>query len=412
MIGAGAMGRAIANQIIRSVPGMDLVAISNRHLERASEAYAEAGMDDVKAVSSSAELESAIGRRRAVITDDPTLLCRSEGIDVVLEVTGAVDFGARVVLEAVAHGKHVVLMNAELEATLGPILRVRADHEGVIVSGCDGDQPGVELNLYRFVRGIGLTPLVCGNIKGLQDHYRTPTTQEQFAQRWGLTPEMATSFADGTKISFEQATVANATGMRVAERGMSGRVFTDHVDELTTVYDIDELRRWGGIVDYVVGAKPAPGVFVLATHDDPRQRKFLELYKRGPGPLYSFYTPYHLCHFEVPLSLARVVLFKDAVTQPAGGPVVHVVCTAKRGVAAGETLDGIGGYMTYGQCENADTVVNEGLLPMGLAGGCRVRRDVPCDRVLTYDDVELPLNRCADQLWSEQIARFGSAAVA
>jgi len=406
MVGAGAMGRAIANQIVSAVPGMELVAISNRHPHAASVAYTDAGIDAIELVQSVADLEAAIRRGRAAITDDPTLLCRAGGIDVVLEVTGSVDFGSSVVLEAVRNGKPVVLMNAELEATLGPILKLHADRHGVVVSGCDGDQPGVELNLYRFVRSIGLTPLVCGNIKGLQDRARTPATQAQFAERWGLTAQMATSFADGTKISFEQATVANATGMRVAQRGMGGRSFTGHVDELVNAYDVDALRRQGGIVDYVVGAQPAPGVFVLATHDDPRQRKFLELYKRGPGPLYSFYTPYHLCHFEVPLSLARVVLFKDAVTAPAGGPVVHVVCTAKRDLAAGEVLDGIGGYMTYGQCENADVVAEEALLPMGLADGCRMRRALALDRVLTFDDVELPPSRFADRLWREQVERF------
>ncbi len=409
MVGAGAMGRAIANQIVSAVPGMELVAISNRHRQAAADAYSEAGVDAIELVGSVADLESVLRRGRVAVTDDPTLLCRADGIDAVLEVTGTIDFAAGVVLEAVRNGKPVVLMNAELEATLGPILKVYADQLGMVLSGCDGDQPGVEVNLYRFVRSIGLTPLVCGNIKGLQDRCRTPTTQAGFAERWGLTPQMATSFADGTKISFEQATVANATGMRVAERGMGGRTFNGHVDELTTAYDVDELRGLGGIVDYVVGAQPAPGVFVLAAHDDPRQRRFLELYKRGPGPLYSFYTPYHLCHFEVPLSVARVVLFKDAVTAPAGGPVVHVVCTAKRDLAPGETLDGIGGYMTYGQCENADVAVEERLLPMGLAGGCRLRCAVAADQVLTFGDVELPVGRLSDRLWSEQIERFAGA---
>jgi predicted homoserine dehydrogenase-like protein len=411
MVGAGAMGRAIANQIVCSVPGMEIVAISNRHTQAASAAYVEAGIDAIDLVRSVADLESVLRRHRVAVTDDPSLLCRADGIDAVLEVTGTVDFGAGVVLEAVRNGKPVVLMNAELEATLGPILKVHADQFGMIVSGCDGDQPGVELNLYRFVRSIGLTPLVCGNIKGLQDHYRTPVTQQEFAGRWGLTPQMATSFADGTKISFEQATVANATGMRVAERGMGGRRFDGHVDELTSVYDVDELRRLGGIVDYVVGAQPAPGVFVLAAHEDPRQQRFLELYKRGSGPLYCFYTPYHLCHFEVPLSVARVVLFNDAVTAPAGGPVVHVVCTAKRDLEAGEILDGIGGYMTYGQCENADVVVEQALLPMGLAAECRLRHAVARDQVVTYDDVELPANRLADQLWREQVEQFSATNV-
>jgi predicted homoserine dehydrogenase-like protein len=263
------------------------------------------------------------------------------------------------------------------------------------------------MNLYRFVKGIGVTPLLCGNIKGLQDPYRTPTTQAGFAAKWGQNPWMVTSFADGTKISFEQAIVANATGMRAPRRGLYGRDFAGHIDELTSAYDIDELERLGGIVDYVVGSSPPPGVYVFATHDDPRQRHYMNLYKRGEGPLYSFYTPYHLCHFEVPNSLARVALFEDAVLAPIGGPVVDVVATAKIDLHAGETIDGIGQYLTYGQCENSDVTLAERLLPMGLAEGSRLVRDVPCDQVLTYADVELPAGRLADALRAEQDATFG-----
>lgn len=408
MIGAGFMGRGIANQIINSVPGMELVAISNRNLDRAKRAYAETGIEDVQVVETVSSLESAISQGNYAVTDDAMLLCQADGIDAVIEVTGAIEFGAHVVTCAIASGKHVILMNAELDGTVGPILKVYADRAGVILSACDGDQPGVQMNLYRFVKGIGLTPLLCGNIKGLQDPYRNPTTQEAFALRWGQKPHMVTSFADGSKISFEQAIVANATGMSVAKRGMLGYNYSGHVDEMTKMYDIKQLKEWGGIVDYVVGAKPSPGVFVFATHDDPKQRHYLNLYKLGEGPLYSFYTPYHLCHFEVPLSVARAVLFQDAVLTPLEGPRVDVVATAKIDLRGGEILDGIGYYMTYGQCENSSVVQAQNLLPMGLAEGCRLKRDIPKDRVLTYDDVELPKGRLSDKLRAEQNTYFTS----
>lgn len=409
MIGAGFMGRGIANQMINSVPGMELVAIANRNLEGARRAYQEAGQDTVQAVTTLSGLETAIAKGQPAITEDALLLCQAEGIDALIEVTGTVEFGAQVVLEAIHHHKHVILMNAELDGTIGPILKVYADRAGVILSACDGDQPGVQMNLYRFVKSIGLTPLLCGNIKGLQDPYRNPTTQEAFAQRWGQKPHMVTSFADGSKISFEQAIVANATGMSVAKRGMLGYDYSGHVDEMTHLYDVEQLKAWGGIVDYVVGAKPGPGVFVFATHDDPKQRHYLELYKLGEGPLYSFYTPYHLCHFEVPLSVARAVLFQDAVLAPIGGPQVEVVTTTKIDLKAGETLDGIGYYMTYGQCEKAEVVQAQNLLPMGLAEGCRLKRDIPKDWVLSYADVELPQGRLCDKLRSEQNAYFSAA---
>ncbi|MEX2431256.1 MAG: NAD(P)-dependent oxidoreductase, partial [Dehalococcoidia bacterium] len=357
-------------------------------------------------------LESAIAAGRAAVTDDAMLVCAANGVDVIVEATGAVEFGAHVAMEAIRQGKHLVLMNAEVDGTIGPILKVYADRAGVVLTACDGDQPGVQMNLYRFVRSIGLTPLLCGNIKGLQDPYRNPTTQADFAARWGQSPSMVTSFADGTKISFEQAIVANGTGMRVAQRGMLGYDFDGHVDEATSLYDIDQLRAAGGIVDYVVGAKPSPGVFVFATHDDPKQRHYLELYKLGKGPLYSFYTPYHLCHFEVPLSAARAAIFHDAVLAPLAGPLVEVVTTAKTDLRKGDTLDGLGWYMTYGQCENADIARAEKLLPIGVAEGCRLTRDVRKDEVLTYADVDVPEGRLIDRLRAEQEAYFARTAAA
>lgn len=406
MVGAGFQGRGIANQIINSTPGMRLVAIANRTLPTAVRAYAEAGIEDVETVTSGRALEDAIGRGRATVTDDPLLLAEAGSVEAIIEVTGTLEYAARFVLHAIEHGKHVVLMNAELDGTVGPILKIRADRAGVILSGCDGDQPGVQLNLYRFVTGLGLRPLLCGNIKGLEDHYRNPTTQQGWAQRWGMSAPMVTSFADGTKISFEQAIVANATGLRVAKRGMYGHHVSGHVDDLMDLWDVAEMERLGGIVDYVVGAQPAPGVFVYATHDDPKQRHYLALYKRGDGPLYSFYTPYHLCHFEVPTSVARVVLCRDTVLAPLGPPVVDVVATAKVDLKPGDVVDGLGGYLTYGQCENSDVVVREGLLPIGLAEGCRVLRPLQRDSVLTYRDVDVPAGRLVDQLRAEQTAHF------
>jgi predicted homoserine dehydrogenase-like protein len=406
MVGAGFMARGIANQIVNSVPGMRLVAIANRRLEPARRAYIEAGVKEPVPVTSTNALEDVIRQRGCAITEDPLTLCEAESIDALIEVTGAVEYGAHVAMKAIERQKHLVLMNAELDGTVGPILKVHADKAGIVLGGCDGDQPGVQMNLYRFVKSIGLTPLLCGNIKGLHDPYRNPTTQEGFAKRWGQNPTMVTSFADGTKISFEQAIVANATGMCVARRGMLGYKHEGHVDELTKVYSIDELRRLGGIVDYVVASKPSPGVFVLATHDDPKQRHYLNLYKLGEGPLYSFYTPYHLCHFEAPLSLARAVLFNDAVFAPVGRPQVDVITAAKVPLQPGEVIDGLGGYKTYGLCENASVVQSEKLLPIGLAEGCCLTRAVAKDQALTFADVTLPPGRLADRLRAEQDRYF------
>ena len=406
LVGAGFMGRGFVNQVVNSVPGMELAAICNRTLAHAERAFTDAGVADWEVVGDAAAVDKSLGRGTPVVTQNYQAICEAESIDAIVEATGNVEYGAHVVSAAIAGGKHVVLLNAEVDGTVGSILKSKADAAGVVLTGCDGDQPGVQLNLVRFVQGIGLTPLVCGNIKGLQDEYRTPTTQKAFAEKWGQDPYMVTSFADGTKISFEQAIVANATGMTVEKRGMRGADHKGHVDELTTAYDVEALRAAGGVVDYVVGSQPGPGVYVLATHDDPKQRHYLNLYKLGEGPLYSFYTPYHLCHFEVPTTVARAVLFGDAALAPLGAPTVEVVTVAKRDLPAGTMIDGLGGYDSYGVAERADVTATENLLPMGVAEGSVTTRAIAKDEVLTYADVELPEGRLVDALREEQAALF------
>ncbi len=317
MIGAGFMARGLTNQIVNSVPGMRVVAIYNRRVERASDCYKYAvERCEPLVAETQAQLDEAIRLQRPVVTEDAMLLAHSEHIDVLVETTGSVEFGAHVILEAFKHGKDVVLLNAEIDATIGPILQVYAEKHGVVLSACDGDEPGVQINLYRWVRGLGLIPRVMGNVKGLQDPYRNPTTQKGFADKWGQNPAMVTSFADGSKISFEQAIVANATGFVVKSRGMSrGLEYRGDVMTIGQLYDIDELRQLGGIVDYVVGT-PLTKVYCLAEHPDPKQQHYLNLYKMGEGPLYSFFIPYHLVHFEVPNAIARAVLFRDSVAKP------------------------------------------------------------------------------------------------
>lgn len=405
MFGAGFMAKGIANQM-QYLRGIRLAAVCNRTVATAVEMLRSTGHHDVQIVHDVVTLDEVIGRGGVAVCDSPQLIAQSGLLECLVEATGHVEYGAQATVAAIEHGKHMVLMNAELDGTVGPILKVKADAAGVLLTGCDGDQPGVEINLLRFVQSIGMTPRVCGNIKGLQDRYRNPTTQASFAKQWGQTPSMVTSFADGTKISFEQAIVGNATGMRVAQRGMIGIEHKGHVDELTGAYDLEQLRELGGIVEYVVGSVPSPGVYVFAEAHDTTQAHYLNYGKLGPGPLYSFYVPYHLTIFEVPLTVARVVLFGDVAIAPIAGPVVEVVTAAKTDASAGTRLDGLGEYLTYGMCENAIVARAEDLLPMGLAEGCTLRVDVVKDQFLRFADVELPEDSLTVRLWREQSAHF------
>jgi predicted homoserine dehydrogenase-like protein len=406
MVGAGFMGQGLTNQITHSVPGMRMAAIYNRRPERAHHVYRYSGLDDIVAAGTQGQLDQAIRQGRPAVAEDPFLICRSGEIDVIIDVTGSVEFGARVILEAFKHGKPVVMMNAEVDATVGPILQIYARKHGVILSACDGDEPGLQMNLVRWVQGLGLIPRVIGNVKGLQDPYRNPTTQKGWAERWGQNAAMVTSFADGSKISFEQTIVANATGFKVRSRGMSrGVKYDGSIMEIHKLYDLDEARAVGGIVDYTVGPAGVKA-FVLAEHTDPKQRHYLNLYKMGEGPLYPFWVPYHLVHFETPNSIARVVLFGDNLAPPLGGPVVEVCAVAKRDLAAGEVLDEYGMYTTYGEAVNTEEMSDKRYLPEGLVEGCKLKRAIAKDQVLTYDDVELPVGRLADRLRAEQYRHF------
>jgi len=407
MIGAGFMARPTARRLVAEVPGIELVCIVNRHPETAADVLRAAGVDEPVRVETVEGLEAAMAAGTPAYTDDPHLPCAAGGIDVILEVTGAIDYGARVVLDAIANRKHVLLMNAELDGTIGPLLKVKADEAGVLYGNVDGDQPGVMMNLYRFVVGLGCTPKLISNIKGLQDPYRNPTTQQGFAERWGQKPHMVASFADGTKVNFEMAIVANNTGFTAAKRGLWQPVVPQDtpVEEIAEFFPVDEILAGDGYVDYCVGASPNPGVFILATNDDPVHQHYLELYKLGKGPLYCFYTPYHLCHFEVHNSIVRMVDFDDVPVVPIGGPVVEVITVAKTDIPAGTAIDGFGGYLSFGEAENHPVARAEGLLPVALAEGCVARRDIPRDTAITFDDVIVP-ETLAGALFEEQNRHF------
>ena len=298
-----------------------------------------------------------------------------------------------------------MLVNAELDATVGPMLKRKADDAGVVLTNTDGDEPGVTMNLLRYVRTIGLQPVLVGNVKGFIDPHRNPETQRAFAESVGQHPKMITSFADGTKLSMEATIVANAAGLRVVERGMRGNA-CDHVRDVVELFDPGELLA-GGVVDYVLGAEPGSGAFVVGHTEEAIPAQYLKYFKMGDGPFYVFYTPWHLPHAEAPLTAARAALFHDASVAPLAGPRCDVVTVAKRDLRAGETLDGIGGFDCYGTIENHAVSRAEELLPMGMSAGCVLNADVAIDEPVRFADVEVPGGRLVDAIRAEQDALFG-----
>lgn len=387
LIGAGFAARGFAMQCAQSKE-LSLIGVANR-----TPAHAKHMLSDIGAS------ESGI-----MVSDKASDIISLKKVDVVVEATGDVEFGASVALEAIQKRKHIININAELDCTLGPILKKLADDSGVIYSQADGDQPGVIMNLIREAEFLGLTPVVAGNIKTFFDKYRTPETQKTWAHDNHQSTILATSAVDGTKLAAEMATVANATGFSVAIRGMHGPKLTQVEEAMDVFTRLPAIKR-GGIVDYILGANPPFGVFVIAHSDKPLLREYLRLYKMGDGPYYLLYRPFHLCTLEAHRSVIDAARYNRATLAPKG-LYCEVAALAKKDLLPGETIDGIGGFTVYGVAENSQVVRKDKLLPIGLSRGCVVIKPISKDDPITFSDVSLPEGRTIDELYRKQQELF------
>jgi predicted homoserine dehydrogenase-like protein len=296
------------------------------------------------------------------------------------------------------------MVNAELDSLLGPILKAKADSAGVVVTNTDGDEPGVAMTLFRYLRSLGLRPVAAGNIKGMVDYYRTPETQRAFAEKYDQDARKVTSFADATKLSMETTVLANATGFHVGRRGMYGPA-CQNVTEMADLLPAEQMLATG-LVDYALGAAPHTGAFVVVHEEAPLKQAQLGYYKIGKGPFYVFYTPFHLPHIQIASTIGRAVVHQDATVASLAGPVCEVVTVAKRDLKAGERLDGIGGFCSYGLIDTAERARAMSAVPIGLSEGGVLRRDIRKDDVLSLHDVEMSSDGLIETLWREQTARW------
>lgn len=404
LVGGGYIARTIALQLLTTAPGMRLVVIANRTAEKAAQAYRHAGVTEFTSVRNAAELQRAIETNRYAFTDNAQAVCEADGVDVVIEATGHVEFGTRVCFNAVRNGKHVVLMGAEVDASVGPILKTYADQAGVVFSYTDGDEPGVAMNLYRLVDNMGYRPVLVGQLKGFLDRYRNPDTQRELGAKLGQNPAVLACFADGSKLALEAAIMGNATGFIPQVRGMQGYPCAHVNDMLKSVNDATFAQ--GGLVEYALGAAPHTGAFVICHNDHPEKRKLMAYLKMGDGPYYMFYQPFHLPPWQVLHAAARAALFQDATITPRGAPVCDTVSYAKRDLKAGERLDGMGGFTCYGLVERYDVCQRENTLPIAVSLDCTLKCDIAKDQPITYADVQLPPDRLVDRLRAEQAQRF------
>ena len=410
IIGVGQMGRALAGQLAL-LPGMRPAVTVDHRPARAKAALMASGVPEERIAEARTpeEAEELLARGKLVTGGDGLLAARTPSVDVVVDATGNIEDGLLYSLEAIAHRKHLVTMNAEADVTVGPLLARKAREAGVVYTGMAGDEPGAVMELYRFARAMGLRVLVLG--KGKNNHVdrsADPDTAAAEAAEKGMNPRMLASFQDGTKTMVELTAMANATGFLPDIPGARGPEAT--VEELPGLY---RLREEGGIlsrystVDYVNGV--APGVFAIVTTDHPELRAELKYLSMGEGPNYILYRPYHLCSLEAPISIARAVLRGAATIAPLeGAPFAETAAVAKRDLRAGEYLDGIGGYTVYGTVLSREDAAQQGALPMGLVN-CRTRlkRDAAKGQLITCDMVELWEGSLALRLRKEQDGLLG-----
>ncbi len=389
LIGSGEMGTDIVTQV-GLMPGLSIAVIAETRIDQAWAALDIAGIarERARLCGSVGAIEDAIGAGLVALTEDGAAACAAGPVDVVIDATGNPGLGAELSLAAMAHGKHVVMMNVEADVTVGPMLAREAERAGVCYSLGAGDEPSAAMELIEFVRSLGYPIVAAG--KGKNNPLRfdaKPAEYEEEARRRHMNPRMLVEFVDGSKTMIEMCAIANATGLVPDRPGMHGPDAT--VAELARVLvpaaDGGVLSR-SGVVDYSVGRGVAPGVFVVIRAPHPRVHERLRDLKMGEGPYFTFVRPYHLTSLEVPLTAASLVLQGRPHMRPMPVPVAECGCVAKEALSPGVTLGKIGEDHYRGWITTAEAARAGNLLPMGLAERAVVTRPIPAGESLTYDN--------------------------
>lgn len=391
LVGAGQMGRGIVTQVFQ-MKGMCIPIIANRTVTKAKEAFQLAGVDskDIIVTNTVSEAENAIKNGKYVVTEDFEVVAKVLPVDVIIEATGVPEIGAQVALKAIHNGKHIVMLNVEADATVGPILKKMADRAGIVYTVSAGDEPGAIKELFDFADAVGFNVIAVGKGKNNPlDRDATPDTLRQKALEKGVSPRMLTSFVDATNTMIELTAVSNAIGFVPSKRGLIGP--SAKLQDLPKLF---MLKEQGGIldryqvVDYVFGI--APGVFAIVNSERQITRETMQYVSMGEGPNFVLYRPFHLICIETPLSAARAFLYKEPTIAPAGAPVSETVAVAKRDLKAGEHLDGIGGYTVYGLIDTVENARKDNAVPIGLINNKTVvKTDVKKGETITYDMVKL-----------------------
>lgn len=277
VVGAGQMGTGLVSQML-SIKGMLPVVVVDRTLAKAKNTYISSGVhpDDVVVANKVSEAERAISQGKFVVSDDVEIATYPLPVDVVVDATGNPESGAQIALYSIYNKKHIVMLNVEADATIGPILKKMAETAGVVYTVSAGDEPGAIKELYDFADAMGFEIIAAGKGKNNPlNRYITPEKVADEARAKGVNPRMLSSFIDGTNTMIEMTCVSNSLGLLPSQRGMTGIKAT--LSELPKLFS---LKEEGGILDsfkvleYVYGI--APGVFVVIRTDNEIVKKELK----------------------------------------------------------------------------------------------------------------------------------------
>ena len=371
--------------------------IVNRNTGRAVDALTQMGIkaDDIIHSDSVDELVTAIRSGRPAITSHAGILVDLP-IDVVVEATGALDYGTETILAMLDAGKHVVSFNAECDALLAWLFHERARANDVIYTIADGDQPGVLFRLQQEVERMGFEVTASLNCKRHLNVHQNPETGASYAARDTTSSHMTTAFGDGTKMQVEQAVVANATGMIPDKRGMHGiesTVANAHID-------IPAILSAPWRVDFTLGGDFGAGVGIVARHPNhDLHKQAMSFYKMGDGPDYFFFRPYHLVHLEIPMTIAELILDHEPLATVDAPHVAEVMAIAKKNLSMGEDLDCIGGFSAYGHIDTAENAA--GYLPVGLVEYATITSPVAQDEPIPLDSISLDETKTIVREWKK-----------
>ncbi len=389
LVGAGQMGEGLVAQM-EQMYGMRATAVADVRPGRAREVLEGGGVAPGEIVDTDDPdtALAALDAGRRVASTNPAVTW-TEAVDVTVEATGIPDVGAKVAYEAILARRHVLQMNVETDATIGYLLRRMANAAGVVYTLTAGDEPGTTMELYDFATSLGFEVVCAGKGKNNPlDRSGNPDTVAERAAAQDMNPKMLASFVDGTKTMVEMTSLANAIGFVPDVPGMHGPEVTPK-----TIADVYRPKAEGGILESTgvveYGRGIAPGVFVVFTTDHPKLAKDLKYLSMGDGPYWALYRPYHLTSLETPISIARAVLKGETTVATDRPPTAETVAVAKRDLKAGETIDALGGFTVYGMIESAADARAADQLPLGLAPGAVVTKDIEIGQTLTYADVEL-----------------------